>query len=96
MNNPDLEQRDINEQTPLHVAAKLGRLQAIEYVTLEHALNCLHCHLLEHALHTVPIFWKFFEFFHLWQFSKFDSRGQPPEGCAIFCSVCYVNCFNRF
>lgn len=30
MNNSDLEQRDINEQTPLHVAAKLGRLQAID------------------------------------------------------------------
>ncbi|VDN18326.1 unnamed protein product [Gongylonema pulchrum] len=32
MNRLNLEERDINQQTPLHVAAKLGRLQAIEYV----------------------------------------------------------------
>lgn len=34
MNKEDLEERDINGQTPLHVAAKLGFLQAIEYVSL--------------------------------------------------------------
>ncbi|KAM3725521.1 Espin [Dirofilaria immitis] len=35
MNKKDLEQRDINGQTPLHVAAKLGCLQAIELLQHE-------------------------------------------------------------
>lgn len=32
MNKEDLERHDISGQTPLHVAAKLGFLQAVEYV----------------------------------------------------------------
>ncbi|OZC10390.1 hypothetical protein X798_02697 [Onchocerca flexuosa] len=35
MNKEDLEQRDINGQTPLHVAAKLGFLQAVDLLQNE-------------------------------------------------------------
>lgn len=34
MNKKDLEQRDLSGQTPLHVAAKLGFLRAIEFVCI--------------------------------------------------------------